>query len=266
MFKAFCAGLAGTLLISGMPSPATAAPGDVTVGERVVLRVRYPSAGMSVEQRAEAIQQRIFPFLGAVEFDPGMVRVEPRGKDYAVMIGPSLIVTTDPRTAAANGVTPRQLADMWAANIARAIPLAKARTAREAPPTHAPTLTGTRWRALSIGDRPAQHPGEGREDVHLQFDPDAMRVYGSGGVNRFHGSFKVDGDRLSFSQMALTRMAGPPELMRQEDALMAALEKTASYRITKETLRLFDRDGKELARFVTVPAPAPQVSAGEAGR
>ncbi|BCW99620.1 MAG: hypothetical protein KatS3mg024_2447 [Armatimonadota bacterium] len=259
MKKFICAGV---LLASGsafLPTmSAAAAAGDVVVGEHVVLRVRYPSAGLSVEQRAEAIQQRIFGFLGAVPFDAAQVRVQPHGKNYAVMIGSTLIVTTDPRTAAANGMTERQLADLWAANLARAIPLAKARTPDEAPAAYAPTLTGTHWKALSIGDRPARHPGEGQTEVHLELDASGNRVYGSGGVNRFHGSFTVTGDSLKFSPMARTLMAGPPELMKQEDALMSALEKTASYKITKETLRLFDSAGRELARFVAAPAPPAQ--------
>ncbi len=259
MNKIICAGILLAIGSAFLPTTsAAAAPGDVVVGERVVLRVRYPSAGLSVEQRAEAIQQRIFGFLGAVPFDPAQVRVQSHGKNYAVMIGSTLIVTTDPRTAAANGLTERQLADIWAANLARAIPLAKARTPEEGPASYAPTLTGTRWKALSIGDRPARHPGEGREDVRLELDAAENRVYGSGGVNRFHGSFTLKGDSLKFSPMARTLMAGPSELMKQEDALMSALEKTASYKTTKETLRLFDSAGRELARFVAAPAPPAQ--------
>jgi len=261
MFRAICAAAFAALAVSMIPGPAAAAPGDVVVGERVVMRVRFPSAGLSVEQRAEAIQQRIFPFLGSAPFDPAQVRVQPHGQDFAVMIGSTLIATTDPRTAAANGMTPRQLADVWAANLARAIPLAKARTPGEEPPSESPALTGTRWKALSIGDRPAVHPGEGRDEVYLKLDPDGNRAYGFGGVNHFLGSFTLKGETLKFSRLISTKVAGPPELMKQESALMSALEKTASYSITKETLRLCDSAGSELARFVAAPPPPPQRSA-----
>jgi len=54
-------------------------------------------------------------------------------------------------------------------------------------------------------------------------DPDAPRavrfegdrVAGRVGVNRFTGSFTVDGDVLQLGPVASTRMAGPPEMMTQ---------------------------------------------------
>jgi heat shock protein HslJ len=47
-------------------------------------------------------------------------------------------------------------------------------------------------------------------------------VAGCVGVNRFTGSFTVDGDVLQVGPVASTRMAGPPEMMTLENRFNSA--------------------------------------------
>jgi len=62
-------------------------------------------------------------------------------------------------------------------------------------------------------------------------DPDAPRtvhfeeerVSGQVGVNRFTGVLIIDGDLLVLGPVAMTRMAGPPELMAASDVIAGAL-------------------------------------------
>jgi heat shock protein HslJ len=49
------------------------------------------------------------------------------------------------------------------------------------------------------------------------------RGYGSTAVNRWAGSYSLDGDVLTFGPAVSTRMAGPPEAMATESAFLAAL-------------------------------------------
>ena len=44
------------------------------------------------------------------------------------------------------------------------------------------------------------------------------------GVNRFTGSFTVDGDVLQVGPVASTRMAGPPEMMTLENRFNSAFQ------------------------------------------
>jgi heat shock protein HslJ len=74
------------------------------------------------------------------------------------------------------------------------------------------------------------------------------RVAGSGGCNRMMGSYTLDGGKLTFSQMAGTRMACP-DGMDVEQAFHAALGKVATWRIDGETLELFDAGGASVAEF-----------------
>ena len=71
---------------------------------------------------------------------------------------------------------------------------------------------------------------------------------GDTGVNRMGGSWSRDGDALSFSEVAMTRRAGRPELMDQETRLLEALGRTRGARIDGGALVLTDADGAELLR------------------
>lgn len=89
-------------------------------------------------------------------------------------------------------------------------------------------LNQTNWRILSIngrdvtGDRPAT----------LRFA--TGRVTGSAGCNQLSGNFLSDGQRLTVSQVALTRMACAPELMMQENALLAIFRQSMTMRFGAE--------------------------------
>lgn len=78
---------------------------------------------------------------------------------------------------------------------------------------------------------------------YLEFDG-AGQVSGHGGVNRLHGTVRVDGDRLWLGPLASTRMAGPADAMESEDALLAALDHVAAFRIDGHALYLIDADGQ----------------------
>lgn len=55
------------------------------------------------------------------------------------------------------------------------------------------------------------------------------RISGNAGVNRYIGTVRVNGDRLDWGgNFALTRMAGPPELMAAENDYLDALQSTHS--------------------------------------
>ena len=91
-------------------------------------------------------------------------------------------------------------------------------------------------------------------EPHFILDSKTKRITGSGGCNRFTGSYQRIGDRLTFGKMAMTFMACP-EGMEIEREFMAALEQVQSWKIFGEHLELFDGNGGFLARFA---ASAPK--------
>jgi len=56
----------------------------------------------------------------------------------------------------------------------------------------------------------------------LAFD-DEGHASGTGGVNRFAGTYVVDDGVLTLGPLATTRMMGPPELMVEEQAVLQVL-------------------------------------------
>lgn len=110
-----------------LAAPALAvSDGEVIIGQQVVLRIRVPFGGFSVPQRVDILTQRLNEFLGSNPFSPADVRVEQRGTNWAVLIGNFLVVTTDHETARLSKSTQENLANTWADNLRRVVPLAKA--------------------------------------------------------------------------------------------------------------------------------------------
>lgn len=108
------------------------------------------------------------------------------------------------------------------------------------------SLVDTKWELTELnGVAPVATEGPA---VNITLSSKDSRVAGMSSVNRLMGSCKFDGNQLTFSQMASTRMAGPEPLMKQEQAFLQALQATKSYRITGGTLELLDGE-KVLAKF-----------------
>lgn len=80
------------------------------------------------------------------------------------------------------------------------------------------------------------------------------RIGGSGGCNRVIGGYKLEGERLAFGQLAMTRMACRED-MDTEVAFVAALEEVRTWRIVGQHLELFDDAGQLVARFEARPLP-----------
>ena len=114
------------LILLGIMVPAFALHGgDVIIGQEVVLRIRFPAGGMTVQERADAVTLRINELLGSKPFNPSDVKVGVRNKEYVVLVGDNVIITADWDTARFNKTTPQKLAEIWAANLRRVIPKAK---------------------------------------------------------------------------------------------------------------------------------------------
>ncbi len=99
--------------------------------------------------------------------------------------------------------------------------------------------------------------GNGHHDPHdgaitLAFE--GGRASGSGGCNRFTGSYEEDGESVSFGQLASTRMACLDEVMSAETAYFAALESVSSWSATEGELVLSDSSGQELLRYEATSA------------
>lgn len=74
------------------------------------------------------------------------------------------------------------------------------------------------WRFDAIDGGPVLADVEATIEFH-----DDGRVAGTAGVNRFAGEWSIAEDSLMFGPLATTLMAGPPDRMEQEGALLRIL-------------------------------------------
>jgi hypothetical protein len=102
--------------------------GEMIIGDEVVLTIHAAAGGMSIQQRVDQVTTRLNKRLGDAKFDPKLITVSKVGSEYAVAYQGDLIATADSKTAEMNGTTTQKLAEKWAANLRRVIPLAKAKT------------------------------------------------------------------------------------------------------------------------------------------
>ena len=91
-------------------------------------------------------------------------------------------------------------------------------------------LVGT-WVTETIGGVP---PTEGVSST-VTFTEEG-RVEGHGGVNGFGGAYVVTGGDVQLGPFFSTRMAGPPEAMAHETALLSALSGTRAFVVTDDVL------------------------------
>lgn len=118
-------------------------------------------------------------------------------------------------------------------------------------------LVGTSWTLTQINGS-APIPGR---NLTLQFDDKSAT--GSSGCNSFGGSYTVDGNKITFSEIASTLMAcadadGNPDntIMDQEQAYLDALHKATVYTINGDTLNIGTDDNPAVLVFTRGTATA----------
>jgi len=111
-------------------------------------------------------------------------------------------------------------------------------------------LRNTYWKLTRLADAPVERC-EGQREPHLVLRDDG-RFAGSDGCNRLAGGYRAEGDTLTFSPVAGTRLACPHG-MEQAQRFIDALGRAARHRIAGVHLELRDAAGGLLARFEATP-------------
>lgn len=99
------------------------------------------------------------------------------------------------------------------------------------------------WAVRAIGRGHGLRPVRAGSEAALSFDASGGTVSGSTGINRLNGTAEVHGGRLRFGPLMMTRMAGEPEAMDEESALVKALDDVTGFTVDGDRLRLLDADG-----------------------
>ena len=98
-------------LFAGIPSYA--AGGDIDVGGDLLFRVRASHAGLSVQERADKVYERLVTVIGDPLVRPEQIRVHKASPEYGLFMRDQLIFTIDRNSAQANHTTPYRLGQRW---------------------------------------------------------------------------------------------------------------------------------------------------------
>lgn len=116
-------GLLVALLLAPSRPAAASGEGDVSVGGEHILTVRFPAAGMSIKQRADAITERLNTILSDPNLKPeDIVAVSLPNGEAKIMVKDKLLVTVDKQTARFNTTTPLALAQSWTTHLRKVLP------------------------------------------------------------------------------------------------------------------------------------------------
>jgi heat shock protein HslJ len=107
-------------------------------------------------------------------------------------------------------------------------------------------LNDTKWMIQTLNGSRVLIP-EGGKEVFITFSNDG-KANGSSGCNTFNGKAEVSGSSMKLGPMATTRMMCPEQMDTEKDFL-AALNNTASYSISGNTLSIMDAGKNVLATF-----------------
>lgn len=112
------------------------------------------------------------------------------------------------------------------------------------------TLDNTHWRLLVVKGKEVTL-SEGQKEPFLLIEASNDRVRGFSGCNSFTGTYTLNGNKLSFSQVAAT-MEMCLEEMEIEQLFHSVLGETTGYKPAGDTLKLIDRSGAESASFKAI--------------
>jgi len=111
-------------------------------------------------------------------------------------------------------------------------------------------LENTYWKLVEVYGKPVAFSDE-RRQAHVIFTPEDSRMTGSGGCNRFTGTYAAADGVIEFGPVGVTDMACV-EAMDVESAFFKALGETKTYSITA-TVLTFHAGGQAVAVFEAVP-------------
>ncbi|MBB1516799.1 META domain-containing protein [Tessaracoccus sp. MC1679] len=135
---------------------------------------------------------------------------------------------------------------LWTtAVVAMSLLLASCASATPAAPPSSGDLVGVTW---LLEDLAGEAPVDG-SPVTVHFADDGA-LFGSGGCNRFSGTYEIDGGTLTVGDaLPSTMMACADDVMALESSFFTALTDARGFAVDGETLTLNDEGGEALGTF-----------------
>ncbi|MCB9169165.1 MAG: META domain-containing protein [Flavobacteriales bacterium] len=97
-------------------------------------------------------------------------------------------------------------------------------------------LAGGQWMLATLNGKPIEMP-EGAKTPWVKLDQEGAQLSGYGGCNQLMGSYKLEGDRISFPGLGSTKMLCPAT-SDLESKFLNALRLTDGFKMDGDVLRL----------------------------
>lgn len=121
-------------------------------------------------------------------------------------------------------------------------------------------LAGSEWHLVSIGPIGAGSLPAPAARVTLKFGNDG-RISGSGGCNSYGGNYRVQGNRLTLSQVFSTKRACiDANANKQESQYFAALESASRFRLNRRQLSIYYGSGQNALDFAREGDESPDTT------
>ncbi len=119
-------------------------------------------------------------------------------------------------------------------------------------PVQTPSLADTEWQLVEIEGKAPTVAEDRRPTLMLLAIED--RAHGSGGCNRYSGSYKRTDNGLSFGPMMQTKIGCEAEINHSEQQFHATLARVSQLRQSADQLELLGDDGAVLLRLRAINA------------
>lgn len=83
-------------------------------------------------------------------------------------------------------------------------------------------------------------------EITITFNPQDGRMAGKAAVNRYFGTYKTNGNKITLGPVGSTMMMGPQPLMEAEQDYLQTLPKITSFSVKDDNLTLTASDGRKL--------------------
>jgi heat shock protein HslJ len=114
-------------------------------------------------------------------------------------------------------------------------------------------LLNTQWQLISYGEPGSEFEVIPGTNLTLVFEAE-NRVEGNGGCNGFGGTYTVEGNAITISEIVGTLMAcAEDEATQQESTYLQALQAATRFEVTDDQLTIWYGEGDEQLNFIRVP-------------
>jgi heat shock protein HslJ len=110
------------------------------------------------------------------------------------------------------------------------------------------SIENTKWIISTLDNDVVKNEHKNSRTIHFILEAETNKVTGFSGCNTFMGSYKIDGNKISFSQIASTRMMCLDETVNETDVLNV-FNSANNFNITNGELSLNNSSETTLAKF-----------------